>query len=149
MRVNINKIEIYSLGGCEIYKKSVLFIYSCEEKYIYLMIINYNMVMKQIPRWSEVLNDIVEKIKEYLSTTDKVEVTFRNILRNYNVSFTTAYVIFVRLEKVLYDTFGNSIEIYRRKGKLIIVKKKENKEEDKGLEEEEKKIEELKKHYSI
>jgi len=113
------------------------------------MIIIYSMVVKPTPRWSEVLNQLIENIKHDLSITDKVEVTFRNIVRNYNVSFCTAYIIMVRLEKALYDTFGSNIEIFRRKGKLIIVKKKENKEEDKGLEEEDKRIEELKKHYSI
>ena len=113
------------------------------------MIISYNMVVKPIPRWREVLNQIVEKIKQDLSTMDKVEVTFRNILRNYNVSFCTAYIILVRLEKALYDTFGNNIEIFRRKGKLIIVKKEQGKEESKSLEEEKNKIEELKNYYGI
>jgi hypothetical protein len=107
------------------------------------------MVVKPTPRWSEVLNQIVENIKESLKTTDKLEVTFRNILRNYNVSFTTAYIIMVRLEKVLYDTFGNNIEIYRRKGRLIIVKKKQEQKQTENLEEEKNKIDELKKYNFV
>jgi hypothetical protein len=107
------------------------------------------MVVKPAPRWSEVLNQLIENIKHDLSITDKVEVTFRNILRNYNVSFCTAYIIMVRLEKALYEMFGNSIEIYRRKGKLIIVKKKQEQKQSESLEEEDKRVEELKKHYVV
>jgi hypothetical protein len=113
------------------------------------MIISYNMVVKPTRKWAEVLNQLVEKVRQDLSTMDKVEVTFRNILRNYNVSFCTAYTIMVKLEKALYDTFGNNVEIFRRRGKLIIVKKEQGKEESKSLEEEKSKIEELKNYYGI
>jgi hypothetical protein len=107
------------------------------------------MVMKRVTKTQEAINEIVEKVKRDLEYFGKSEISFRNIIRSYNIAYCTAYTVLVRAEKVLYDVFGNGIEIFRRKGKLIIIKKEERKEESKNLEEEEKKIEELKKYYGI
>jgi hypothetical protein len=107
------------------------------------------MVMKKMPKTQEVINEILEKVKRDLEYFGKSEISFRNIIRSYNIAYCTAYTVLVRAEKALYDVFGNGIEIFRRKGKLIIVKKEEKKEESRNLEEEKKKIEELKKHYGI
>jgi len=88
-----------------------------------------------------IINKIISEVIEKLSSDDKVVIHFKNIIGKYGVSYTTAYAIMAVLEEKLPEVIGDGVQVFRRKGKLIIVKKEESEEKNK--------IEELKNYYGI
>ena len=79
--------------------------------------------MEIMPRTKIILSDLMKKIKEELLINDIIEITMRDIIANYGVGLSTAYVISAMLEKNVRDMYGNICTIERKRGKLIITKK--------------------------
>jgi len=88
-----------------------------------------------------IINKIISEVIEKFSSEDKVVIHFKDIIGEYGVSFSTAYTIMAILEKKLQKIIGDGVQVFRRRGKLIIVKKEESEEKSK--------IEELKNYYVI
>jgi hypothetical protein len=80
-----------------------------------------------------IVNKIIEEVLEKISNEDKVVINFKDIVGNFEVGFTTAYTVMAILEKKIPKILGNGIKVFRRRGKLIIVKEEEKTEEGYGV----------------
>lgn len=72
---------------------------------------------------NELISEISEKVSKLESENNVIEIYFKDVLLRYNLPYTTAYVVFAHLEKNLKELFSNDFDIFRRKGKIRIVKK--------------------------
>jgi hypothetical protein len=72
---------------------------------------------------NELISEISEKVSKLNSENNVIEIYFKDVLLRYNLPYTTTYVVFAHLEKNLKELFSNDFDIFRRKGKIRIVKK--------------------------